>query len=141
MYFIKSLEKNMTPSTNHPPVPTMVVSRPGIMQQSLRALLADYHGIVVLSISGDGLSALSKIRNERPGLIIIDSNLLEEETAGLIAAVKSEQPQIHCLVFVQSAHQRGRMKANGADAVVMRDSPLQLLRSTLNHLTQMTNEP
>jgi len=123
------------------PVPTVLVSRPGMMQQSLRASLASYLGINVVACSGDGLTALSQVRQHQPGLLVIDSNLLEEEVTSLICTVKTEQPNIRCLVFAQAAHQRNRILSNGADAVILRQSSHQQLQSTLNRLTEMADEP
>jgi DNA-binding NarL/FixJ family response regulator len=111
------------------------------MRESLQALLADCQGIMVVAVSGDGLSALSRIRQDRPGLLIIDSNLLEEEVVGLIAAVKIGLPDIRCLAFVQTVQQGNRLRANGADVVALRDSPLQLLQSILDRLVRMSGEP
>jgi DNA-binding NarL/FixJ family response regulator len=115
-----------TPRTKQA-VPTVVVSRPGIMQQSLRSSLAACRGIAVIGSSGDGLTALSQVAKLRPGLLVIDSNLLDEEVEALIAAVKAEQPAIRCVVFVRSSQHRARMLASGADAVALRSvSPQQL---------------
>ena len=133
-------EINMTFSGKPLPVPTVLVSRPGTMQQSLRASLASYLGINVVACSGDGLTALSQVRKYQPGLLVIDSNLLEEEATSLICTVKTEQPNIRCLVFVQAAHQRNRILSNGADAVNMRQSSQQQLQFTLDHLTKNAGE-
>jgi DNA-binding NarL/FixJ family response regulator len=122
-------------------ITSVLVSRPGIMRQSLQALLADCRGIDLAAVSGDGLSALSKIRKLRPGLVIIDSNLLEEETTALITAVKTEQPDARCLVFVQSAQQGSRLLLNGADAAALRESPVMLLQSMIEHLSRIQDQP
>jgi DNA-binding NarL/FixJ family response regulator len=115
-----------TPKTSQP-VLTVLVSRPGIMQQSLRSSLAACRGIAVIGSSGDGLTALSQVAKLRPGLLVIDSNLLDEEVEALLAAVKAEQPAIRCVVFVRSSQHRTRMLASGADAVALRSvSPQQL---------------
>jgi DNA-binding NarL/FixJ family response regulator len=115
-----------TPRTKQT-IPTVVVSRPGIMQQSLRSSLAACHGIAVIASFGDGLTAVSQVTKLRPGLLVIDSNLLDEEVEALIAAVKAEQPAIRCVVFVRSSQHRTRMLASGADAVALRSvSPHQL---------------
>jgi len=108
---------------NNQLVPVALVSRPGIMQQSLRSSLASCQGIVVVASCGNGLTALHQVTKLRPALLVIDSNLLDEEVEALIAAVKVEQPTIGCLVVVRSSHQERQMLALGADAVVLRDEP------------------
>ena len=116
-----------TTRQNNPLVPVAVVSRPGIMQQSLRSSLAACRGIAVIGSCGDGLTAVSQVTKLQPGLLVIDSNLLDEEVEALMAAVKAEQPAIRCVVFVRSSQHRTRMLASGADAVALRSvSPQQL---------------
>ena len=121
---------------NQQPIPIALVSRPGIMQQSLRAALAACPGIAVVGSFGDGLTALRQVAKLGPGLLVIDSNLLDEEVEGLIAAVKAEQPTIGCLVIVRSSHQQARMSASGADAVVLRDVSPQQLQAELARLAR-----
>ena len=120
---------------NNQPIPTVIVSRPGIMQQSLRASLATYPEIAVIAASGDGLSALCQVRQYQPGLLVIDSNLLKEEVVALLSAVKTEQPATRCLVFMQSRQQQKQILAAGADAVALRNGSAQLLQTLLAQIT------
>ena len=117
-------------------MPTVIVSRPGIMQQSLRASLAACRGIDVVATSGDGLTALRQVALHHPDMLVIDSNLLDEEVEALIAAVKVDQPTIGCLVVVRSSHQERRMLALGADAVVLRDVPPKQFHEALARLAR-----
>ena len=125
-----------TTQQNNQPIPAALVSRPGIMQQSLRASLASCQGIAVVASFGDGLTALRQVTKLQPGLLVIDSNLLEEEVEALIAAVKAEQPIIGCLVMIGSSQQGTRMLASGADAVVLRDVSPQRLHAELARLAR-----
>jgi len=121
---------------NRQPVTTVLVSRPGIMQQSLRSSLAACRGIAVVGSSGDGLTALGQVTKLRPGLLVIDSNLLDQEVEALIAAAKSAQPAIFCLVLVRSSHRETQVLALGADAAARRDGSAQQLQSVLARLSQ-----
>ena len=115
-------------------VPTIVVSRPGVMQQALRTSLSACPAIEVLTSAGDGLTALKQIEAHHPRLVVIDANLLPEESEALIAAVKTCEANARCLVFVQSSRDRARMVAAGADAVMLRDSPADELQVVLARL-------
>ncbi len=117
------------------PVPTAVVSRPGIMEQSLRASLAACPAIVVIASFGDGLTALNHVAAHAPALLVIDSNLLDQEVEALLAAVKAKQPATRCLVLTRSQlnGKRGRW-ASGADAVMPRNSSLKDLAMVLARL-------
>ena len=123
------------------PVPTIVVSRPGIMQQSLRASLTACPSIAVVATFGDGLTTMNQLARIHPGIVVIDSNLLEEEVDALIAAVKISQPAIRCLVFLKSTQQEMRMLAAGADAVTLRDVSTPQLQAILARLVQAARNP
>jgi len=112
---------NQPISANQQIIPTVVVSRPGIMRQSLQTSLAVHPGIVVVAVCGDGLTSLSQLAQKQPRLLIIDSNLLDEEVEALIGTVKIRWPAIHCLVLLQSRHRERATLAAGADAVIQRD--------------------
>ena len=43
-------------------------SRPGVMQDSLRAVLAGVSGVEVVGAAGDGLSTVSLVRERQPDL-------------------------------------------------------------------------
>ena len=87
----------------------MIVPRPGIMQQSLRASLAACDGIIVIASPGDSLTALRLARQHQPGLLVINSNLLDKERGGCFdRGGQSEQPAIRCLVFVRSSQGKRR---------------------------------
>jgi DNA-binding NarL/FixJ family response regulator len=116
-------------------VPTIVVSRPGVMQQSLRTSLSVCPAVAVLASAGDGLTALKQIEAHHPTLVVIDANLLPDECEALIAAVKSGPEPARCLVFVQSSGHEAQMVAAGADAVLMRDRPAGELQAALVRLT------
>lgn len=95
------------------------------MRQSLQVSLAAHPGIVVTAVCGDGLTALNQITQERPRLLIIDSNLLDEEIEVLIGTVKARWPAIRCLALLQMSQREAKLLAAGADAAIHRDSWVQ----------------
>lgn len=122
-------------------IATIVVSRPGVMQQSLRAILASYPWLSVVASSGDGLSALRQTAQHHPDLLVIDANLLDEEVDALIVAVKADRPGTRCLVFLYSSQREASALAAGADAVLQRNSSAQRLHATLAQLMQIRTPP
>lgn len=125
---------NQPSSKNQQAVSTILVSRPGIMRQSLQTSLAMYAWIEVVAACGDGLTALSQVAHHQPRLVIIDSNLLDEEVKALLAAVKAVQPTTRCLVLAQSTHREQAILAAGADAVIPRERWVQLAPTLLAQL-------
>ena len=126
---------------NNQPIPTAIVSRPGIMQQSLRASLAAYPWIAVVASFGDGLTALNQLAKFRPGILVIDSYLLEEEVDALLDAVKCRQPDIRCLVLARSSLRHEQLLIEGADAAILRNGSAQDLQDALSGLAQGITGP
>lgn len=116
--------------------PTVIVSRPGVMRQSLRATLGAYPFVWVMASAGDGLTAMNLVRQHQPRLLVIDSNLLDEEIEALLTAVKAIAPNIYCLVCSHSWQRKSLLLTAGADAVILRSSSGQQWQETLLQLTQ-----
>ncbi len=121
----RSMSTVMPVQDEQPKIPVVVASRPGMMQQSLRAALSAFVGMSVIASAGDGLSALNQVVRLRPALLVIDSNLLKEEVEALLVSVKAACPATYCVVLL-NAHQRGDWAKNsGADGVLDRDASNQ----------------
>jgi DNA-binding NarL/FixJ family response regulator len=112
----------------------VIVSRPGIMQQSLRAALAAIPWLRLVGTAGDGLTALNLIQQQQPDLLLLDSNLLEEERMSLLQQVKQHWPTIRCLALVDLTWQRQKMLAAGADAALLRQASNEHLYQTLKEM-------
>lgn len=112
---------------------TVVASRPGVMQASLRAALAGLAGVEVVGSAGDGLSTLNLVRERQPDLLVVDCNLLEDEVCALLRQVKEEQPHVRCLVLTRTRRQRDRAAAAGADAVLP-DGPIRELKAAVGQI-------
>jgi DNA-binding NarL/FixJ family response regulator len=119
---------------NQQPIATILVSRPGIMRQSLQTSLTMYSWITLVAVCGDGLTALSQVTQQRPRLVIIDANLLDEEVHALLTAIKAEQPTTRCLVLAQSIHREEAILASGADVVIPREGWVQWAPTCLAQL-------
>lgn len=117
-------------------VPAIVVSRPGVMRQSLRTALTAIPHIRVVASAGDGLTALNQVDQHKPKLLVIDSNLLEEEVEALLMAVKAKVPDICCLVLIRPGQKPARLLAAGANATIRRDSSTQQWQELLLRLVQ-----
>jgi len=104
------------------------------MQESLRAALTNLSWIEVTGSAGDGLSALGLVRDQQPDLLVVDSNLLEDETLTLLRQVKQQWPVIRCLVLAQTTRQRAWALAVGADCVLSRNDPSQRLSEALGQI-------
>jgi DNA-binding NarL/FixJ family response regulator len=124
---------------NHQPprqVVTVLVSRPGVMRQSLRVRLTANPNIWLAASAGDSLTALKLVVQHQPGLLVIDSNLLDEEVDGLLAEIRAKAPATRCLVCVNTHWRMAELTAAGADAIILRHSAGEQWQETLLRLTQ-----
>lgn len=101
----------------------IVVSMPGIMQQSLRAVLEAMTGVEVVALAGGCLSALALVQEKQPDLVVVDCNQPEDEVIAFLKDVKRSHPGIRLVAITQTTRQGRRILDNGADAVLSRWSP------------------
>ncbi|HMQ54471.1 MAG TPA: hypothetical protein PKE64_14205 [Anaerolineae bacterium] len=118
-------------------VPTVLVSRPGIRREALRAVLATVPWLEIGGTAGDGLTAINLVQLHRPSLLVVDSNLLEDEILALVKQVKESWDHIRCLVFTDTASQQQKVLAGGADAALGRDGSARQLHETLERFRQI----
>ena len=116
---------------------TLVVSRPGAAREALRSVLACFPQLEVVGAVGGGLSAINKIREQQPNLLVIDGNLSEDEVLALLGQVREEQPQVRCVVLVDTPRQRGRLLAAGAHAIIQRGDPPEQLQAAIERVTAL----
>ena len=106
--------------------------------EGLRTSLAACPWITVVASFGDGLSALNHLVQFHPGILIIDSNLLDEEVDALLVAVKAKQPSTRCLALVRSSSRNEQVLIHGAHAAISRNSSAQELQEALFRLAHDT---
>jgi DNA-binding NarL/FixJ family response regulator len=119
-------------------VSTVLVSRPGVGREAVRAVLALAPWLEISGTAGDGLTGLNLVRVHQPDLLVVDSNLLEDEILALVKQVKESWFHIRCLVFTTTAGQHQKMLAGGADAALSRDGSLWQLMETLEQVVEIT---
>ena len=103
-------------------VTAIIASRPGARHESLRAFLNSLPELEVVGSAAGSLSALNEVNEQRPDLLVIDNNQSEDEVAALIRQVKSDQPDIRCVVLTETSAQKGRALSAGADVALLRDT-------------------
>jgi chemotaxis response regulator CheB len=101
----------------------IVVSMPGTMQESLQANLDAMPGVEVIALAGGCLSAVRLVQEKQPDIVVVDSNLSEDEVLAFLNDVKRLQPEIRVVVLTHTTRQQRRILGGGADAVLSRWSP------------------
>lgn len=112
----------------------LIVSLPGMMQNVLRETFAGRADIEVVGVANGCLSALGMIPETQPDLVVIDSNLPEEEVNQLILRVKQEHQQVYSLVLVETTQQYNKAARAGADMTCRSYSLTDNLSSVIANL-------
>jgi DNA-binding NarL/FixJ family response regulator len=100
---------------------TVIVSAPGVAEQSLRATLESLSSVQVIGTAAGCLSALQMVRDMQAELVAIDSNLPLEEVRVFLQQLKQEELRTHSLVLAATNGRVQRALAAGADAALRRD--------------------
>ncbi len=104
-------------------IPVLIVARPGRMRDSLRALLRAIPQLEIVGQADNGSSALGMVTNYHPSLVLLDSDLPDDEAWTVLKKTKSEWPQTRCIVLANSVHQQWLAKTAGADSVLLTGFP------------------
>lgn len=119
-------------TTDNGAVRAILMSLPGVVQESLLAVLDSLPGVEIVGWAGGGLSALALLERSTPEVTIIDGNLSEDEVVAFIKDAKRLLPNLRLVVLTHTSRQRRRLLLAGADSAVSRWSrPHELARAVL----------
>ena len=115
------------PAPKIAPLSTVVVSVPGIAEQSLRATLESLPTVQVVGTAAGCLSALKMVRERQANLVVIDSNLPWDEVRFFVQYLKEARLGAGTLVLAATSVQMHQALAAGADAALRRDASTRQL--------------
>ena len=100
----------------------LIVAPPGNLQIGLQALLTTRLEVDVL-VTGNETSAMKVIKRHNPALVILDDNLPKEIVPTIIEAVRTNSPDIACIVMINDEAHRQYLTDEGADLVLLKGIP------------------
>jgi DNA-binding NarL/FixJ family response regulator len=112
----------------------LIVALPDRLRDSLKVLLTTLPGIRFIDQVDNGASAFRLIMQDRPGLVVIDANLPDNQTWILIKLTKLKQPQSRCIVLVDTLEQQQLATKVGADAALLKGFAVSELLVTIERL-------
>lgn len=96
----------------------LLVGKPGHFRDALQSLVSVAPGLDRLVTADTGLLALKAMREVRPALVLVGSDLPEAEVGELLRQIKEEWPETGCLVLADGTQQSRQALAAGADLVL-----------------------
>jgi DNA-binding NarL/FixJ family response regulator len=101
-------------------VSALIIASPRQLRDSLRVLLAAVPGIDHVSQIDDVPSALAMKVNHNPALVLLDSDLSNDELLAALRRIKNKWPQAQCIVLVDEEQNHNAATAAGADVMMLK---------------------
>ena len=119
-------------------ISVLIVARSDRRRQSLKFLLEINPKIKVVGQASDSSLAMVMVRQYRPALMIVDTNLAPAGAwITVLQQVKAESPQTRCLVLANTKQTLPIAKATDADAILMKGFPLANLFTIIEELLSL----
>ena len=114
----------------------LIVSPPGDLQIGLQALLSTHLDVDVLAV-GEGSSALKVINHQNPAVVILDHNLPGNTAPKIVHDIKSNWPEIICIVLVNDERGKLIFEGAGADLIIIKGLPGSRLIAAIKRLLDL----
>lgn len=113
-------QSSLRESSETTDISVLIVARPDRMRDSLEILLKLMPQIEIVGRADNGDMALKLVDRHHPMLMILDTNLPEDQNWTVLKQVKMAFPQILCLVLVAVSDQRQAAEVAGADKTLLK---------------------
>ncbi len=110
----------------------LIIGPPERLRDSLRVLLRATTTIAGIEQADDGPSGLGKIACAPPALVVLDANLPNDEAWSVLSQLKSQWPQITCLVLAHHLDHERLARALGADTILPADFSTEAFLDTVH---------
>ncbi len=122
------------------PIRVLLSDDEALARERLRSLLQEEPDLEIVAECGDGKSAISTIKREKPDLVFLDIQMPEIDGFGVVSALRAEQMPL--TIFV-TAYDRYAMKAFEVHALDYLLKPVvkQRLSEALDHARKQLQQP
>ena len=117
----------------------LIAAPPDSLRYSLQALLARLPQIDSVQSVEDTRSMLAALTASQPKLVVLDVNLLSNETRPMLALIKAIAPQVHSVVLVDRIDQQLALQTTSADLVLLKGYPAAELFDLIERLLAQDN--
>jgi DNA-binding NarL/FixJ family response regulator len=99
----------------------VLVSTPGVMLSSLQTMVNSLPLVEVVGTASGCLSAIEALRQQSGELVIVDTNLPEEEVLVFLSHIQQKFKNVRSVVFTSTRRQKTEYLSAGANVVLPRD--------------------
>ena len=118
----------------------LFVSEPGVMQESMHAVLAALPHIAIVGQASGSLSALHLLSRCEAEVVVIDTNIPLEEMLALVRSINAMRPRIACIALASTRSQMRLAVAEGACAALPRSSPPQQISEAIQSAARQIDQ-
>jgi CheY-like chemotaxis protein len=101
------------------------------VREGLREAFASEADFALAGVAADGAEALRIIRETRPDVVVLDSDMPRLNGIDVLRAVRASMPEVGVVMFTLDDTVREAAMTAGASAVVTKDTPLETLLAEL----------
>ena len=98
----------------------LIVAKPSRLREALCTLLKATSRLELIGQVDDGPAALKMVIESDPGLVLLDSQLTDNEVSTMLGQIKAKRPQTRCIVLANTVEQQQLAKSAGADEVLLK---------------------
>jgi two-component system response regulator DevR len=114
--------------------PTLIVTRPGSLQSGLQALMTTIPQIGIVGQACNAEAALRMVTTLSPELVLLDTDLPDDETWIVLRQIKTRWPRIQCVVLADNVRHQQEAEVAGADVVLLKGLPPAKLIANIEEL-------
>jgi DNA-binding NarL/FixJ family response regulator len=122
------------------PTRALIAAAPGRIRDSWQALLKAVPRIQTIELADEPTSALQMIADQRPGLVLVDSKLMDN-LSDVLRRIKTDSPRTRCIVFADTFEQQWLARNAGANSVLLAGCPAELLFGTVEGVLSWPERP
>ena len=112
----------------------LIAAPPDSLRYSLQALLARLPQIDSVQSVEETRSMLAALTAAQPTLVVLDVNLLGDETRPVLTQIKTIAPRARTVVLVDHIEQQQALQAASADLVLLKGYPAAELFNSVERL-------
>jgi DNA-binding NarL/FixJ family response regulator len=119
----------------------LIVTHRGSLQNGLQALVMSIPQVDIIGQVDDGSQALAIIQEHRPDLVLLDTNLPNNEEWQVLERIKTLRPEIQCIVLADDVRQQQEATTLEADVVLLKGFPPAKLAETIETIVTTEKAP
>lgn len=119
----------------------LIVAKQGPLRDSMRALLTALPRIEIVDETDSTAAALDVVSQQRPDLVLIDSNFSAEDVWVFLRQIRKRSPRTRRLFLADTVGEKQEIEAPCAEAIFLKGAPPAELVANIERLLMPSPNP